>query len=284
MEEVNKVKVDNNSSDKGLDKSLERRKFIFRSVKMSGLAVLGGLIWGGYLNEAKSSPLIIRPPGAIPERDFLSACIRCGLCVDACKDKVGLNYPLRLAKLGDQKPIGTPYFIPRDKPCIMCTDIPCVPICPTEALDDSMVTSKSGELDINMSRMGLAMVDRDSCIAFWGIQCDVCYRVCPLIDKAITLDYARNKRTGKHAFLIPVVNSDYCTGCGICEERCVTEKAAIFILPRELAMGKVGSHYIKGWDKADELRLKNRPSDFTTETLRSKKKSTDYLNEGIDND
>ena len=33
--------------------------------------------------------------------------------------------------------------------------------------------------------------------------------------------------------------------------------AAIFVLPRTIATGKVGEHYIKGWDKADEERLKN---------------------------
>ena len=36
-----------------------------------------------------------------------------------------------------------------------------------------------------------------------------------------------------------------------------TEKAAIFVLPINVAKGKVGGHYIKGWDKNDEERLKN---------------------------
>ncbi|MEN8226435.1 MAG: 4Fe-4S binding protein, partial [Bacteroidota bacterium] len=62
---------------------------------------------------------------------------------------------------------------------------------------------------------------------------------------------------GKHAFLEPVVHADACTGCGLCEHACVTEKAAIFILPVDIARGEVGEHYIKGWDKADEERLKN---------------------------
>ena len=52
-----------------------------------------------------------------------------------------------------------------------------------------------------MMDMGIAVVDNQSCIAFWGIQCDACYRACPLMDEAITLEYGRNERTGKHAFL-----------------------------------------------------------------------------------
>ena len=43
---------------------------------------------------------------------------------------------LKLAKPGDNLPLGTPYFVPRDIPCYMCVDIPCVPICPTKALDE----------------------------------------------------------------------------------------------------------------------------------------------------
>jgi ferredoxin-type protein NapG len=142
----------------------------------------------------------------------------------------------------------------------MCPDVPCVPPCPTGALDINKLVSDSGtgeKPDINKSLMGLAVVDQESCIAFWGIQCDACYRACPLMDEAISLVYERNERTGKHAFLKPEVHSKACTGCGMCEHACITEKAAIRILPRDVAMGKVGDHYIKGWDEEDEQRLQN---------------------------
>jgi len=119
---------------------------------------------------------------------------------------------------------------------------------------DGVITDKP---DINKAQMGVAVIDQESCLAFWGIQCDACYRACPLIGEAITLNFNRNERTGKHAFLEPVVHKEVCTGCGLCEHACITEKPAIFVLPRELAMGKVGEHYIKGWDKKDEERLKN---------------------------
>ncbi len=153
----------------------------------------------------------------------------------------------------------------------MCVDAPCVPVCPSGALDIKKIAKevdgfKTKDPDINKAQMGVAMIDSDSCLAFWGIQCDACYRACPLIGEAISLEYKRNERTGKHAFLEPVVHQDVCTGCGKCEHACVTEKAAIFILPRNIATGSVGEHYIKGWDKDDEKRLNNLESKKEKET------------------
>jgi ferredoxin-type protein NapG len=76
----------------------------------------------------------------------------------------------------------------------------------------------------------------------------------------------------------PIVHSDHCTGCGLCERACVTEKPAIFVLPRENALGKAGDYYIKGWDKEDEQRLKNAEAKTTTTEI-SKKSAMDSLND-----
>jgi ferredoxin-type protein NapG len=250
----------------------DRRRFFLNIARATGLAVLGGFVWSAYVDEVTASQLTLRPPGALKEEDFLKTCIKCGMCVEACPFDT-----LQLAKPGDNLPLGTPFFTPRDIPCYMCPDIPCVPVCPTDALDIKKVSSEN-RLNINKAQMGTAVVDTKNCIAFWGIQCDACYRACPLMDEAIKLEYEKNSRTGKHAFLKPVVDSDVCTGCGLCEHACVTEKAAIFVLPREVALGKVGDHYIKGWDKADEKRLENATMETTT-TERSKRKAVDTLND-----
>ena len=98
--------------------------------------------------------------------------------------------------------------------------------------------------------MGLAvLVDHETCLNFLGLRCDVCYRVCPLIDKAITLEPQHNVRTGKHTRFIPTVHSDACTGCGICEKSCVLEAAAIKVYPVDLAKGRSGAHYRLGWEE-----------------------------------
>ncbi len=254
----------------------DRRKFILSMARGIGLSAMGALVWSAYVGEIKAAPLVLRPPGALDEEAFLKTCINCGLCVEACPYDT-----LMLSKPGDNNPIGTPFYVPRDIPCYMCEDIPCVPPCPTGALDSASVMSEkegTGFFDITKMDMGLAVVDMESCIAFWGIQCDACYRACPLIDVAITVEYSKNERTGKHAFLKPVVHADSCTGCGLCERACVTKKAAIFVLPREVATGDVGDHYIKGWDKADEARLKDAQGETTTTDI-SKKSAIDSLND-----
>lgn len=220
-----------------------RRRFLASIAGTAGGAALLSLGLALYARQSAALPgHALRPPGALADRDFLSACVRCGLCVRDCPYDT-----LRLARLGDGVPTGTPYFVAREIPCEMCDDIPCVKACPTGALDHGLT-------NINKARMGLAvLVDDENCLNFLGLRCDVCYRVCPLINKAISLERRHNERTGRHAMLIPIVHSDACTGCGKCEKACVLEKAAIKVLPLAQAKGKLGEHYRIGWE------AQNRP-------------------------
>ena len=245
----------------------ERREVLKLGLKATALAVAGGFLWSTQTN-VKAHALLLRPPGAKEERDFIASCIRCGLCVEACPFDT-----LRLATLHEGIALGTPSLVPREIPCYLCTHIPCAEACPTDALD--ITTLKSNDkLDINKSRMGIAVVDMNSCIAYDGIQCDACYRACPLIDKALKLEYRRNERTEKHALLLPIVDANHCTGCGVCELKCVTKKPAIFVLPLELGLGKVGDNYVKGWIEGDDTRLENA----NTEIKLDRNKAQNYLN------
>ncbi|PJC15314.1 MAG: ferredoxin-type protein NapG, partial [Comamonadaceae bacterium CG_4_9_14_0_8_um_filter_57_21] len=216
-----------------------RRQFILDTAKMAcGVGVLG-LGLAAYSTHSKALPAgAIRPPGAGTEDDFQSACIRCGLCVRDCPYDI-----LKLATPGQAVATGTPFFVARAKPCEMCEDIPCIKACPTGALDHSLT-------DIKKAKMGLAvLVDHETCLNFLGLRCDVCYRVCPAIDKAITLDLQHNERTSKHTLFLPTVHSEACTGCGKCEASCVLEVAAIKVYPIKLAKGELGSHYRLGWEE-----------------------------------
>ena len=219
------------------DASRARRQFVVDAARTAcGMGLLG-LGLAALTQSAKAlPPQAVRPPGALQEADFQAACVRCGLCVRDCPYDI-----LALASAGQPVAMGTPYFVARDKPCEMCEDIPCVKACPTGALDHSLT-------DINKAKMGLAvLVDQENCLNFLGLRCDICYRVCPVIDKAITLEQQLNARTGKHALFIPVVHSDACTGCGKCEKACPLEVAAIKVYPTELAKGEPGKHYRLGW-------------------------------------
>jgi ferredoxin-type protein NapG len=203
-----------------------------RNVALAGTGVLA---WSHVLAKSTGAEGQLRPPGAREESEFLAACIKCGQCVEACPFDT-----LSLATLTDEQATGVPYFEPRKVPCQMCEDVPCIAACPTDAL--------AKETLIEDAQMGLAVLtDQETCLAFQGLRCEVCYRACPVIGKAITLDFRPQERTGKHAYFLPVVHSDHCTGCGKCEHACILEEAAIQVLPRELAQGSLGEHYRFGW-------------------------------------
>ncbi len=224
---------------KGESKQMTRRQFLADTARTACGVGLLGLGIGVYSQRAGALPAeAIRPPGALSEEEFLAACTRCGLCVRDCPYDM-----LHLGKMGDPVPMGTPYFYAREAGCEMCEDIPCVPVCPTGALSHDLT-------NINDARMGLAVVsDEETCIAFLGLRCEVCYNICPIRGKAITLDRRHNVRTGKHTLFIPVIHSDACTGCGKCEEACILEESAIRILPNRLVQGQLGAHYRKGWEE-----------------------------------
>ncbi len=216
---------------------ITRRKFLLDTARTASAVGIAALGLGGYARIANGVPApAIRPPGALDEERFNAACIRCGLCVRDCP------YPtLSLAELGDKVTVGTPFFTAREAPCEMCDDIPCVKACPTGALDHALT-------DINDARMGLALIsDHEACIAYQGLRCEVCFNVCPVRGKAITLELHHNKRSGKHALFIPVVHSEHCTGCGKCEKACILTEAAIKVLPFHLVKGKMQETYRLGW-------------------------------------
>jgi len=221
---------------------MDRRQFLGGALRASaGVCLLGLALAGASRQGARAGAVALRPPGALSESDFLSACLRCGLCVRDCP-----YHTLSLAEPGSGVPVGTPKYNARAIACEMCEDLPCIKACPSGALDPKVT-------DATKIRMGIAvLIDHESCLNWQGLRCDVCYRVCPLIDKAITLDERHNQRTGKHAMFLPTVHPDICTGCGKCEHSCVLEKAAIKVVPAELARGAIGAHYKLGWVEKEE--------------------------------
>ena len=239
--------------------------------------VTGGLAWGTLASGSGHAEMALRPPGALSEKQFSASCIKCGQCLEACPYDT-----LKLSAPGDGFVNGTPHFTPRDIPCYMCPSFPCTEACPAGALKVENLNDDEGEPSINEAKMGLAVIHKESCVAFWGIQCDACYRACPLIGEAIKIEYVKNEVTGKHANLQPVVNSDMCTGCGICEHVCIVEEPAIRVFPRDISTGQYGDHYIRSWIEGDERRIntntkKTSPADNLESAL-------DYLNDTDLND
>lgn len=142
---------------------------------------------------------VLRPPGAVKEKEYPGKCIRCGRCAEVC--------PYRCIQLLDLRAglnAGTPVVEVEKSPCYLC--MKCVHVCPTGALRP---------IEQHQTRMGLAVVDKHSCVS-WnnsGLLCKTCYNVCPFLDKAIIMTEFR-----------PQVDSRYCTGCGICTRACLVSR------------------------------------------------------------
>lgn len=162
---------------------------------------------GGVLRRRLLAPFLaeapLRPPGARPEAEFAALCIRCGRCVEVCPYR-----SLVPAGWRHGPDAGTPIVVAKDVPCYLC--MKCPPVCPTGALDP--ITDKRAV------RMGVAVVNEESCWAFQGILCRTCVDECPLAEEAIVQD----------GELRPVVKQG-CVGCGICEAVCPAHEPAIVV-------------------------------------------------------
>ena len=97
---------------------------------------------------------LLRPPGAISERQFLQACSHCDECIHACPKDAILRAPKKMGFLV----FNTPYIDPMRNPCVMCTDLPCISACPDKALLPVQELS-----DVNM---GYAILDKNKCQAY----------------------------------------------------------------------------------------------------------------------
>jgi len=170
----------------------------------------------GVMAVVKGESDLLRPPGSQGESDFMSRCIKCGKCLEACP-----HAAIRMAGPVNGAATGTPIIAPRTEACHLCEDFPCVNACPTEALRN---VDKRTDVD-----MGYAKIDENLCIAFKGMRCEVCYRACPLIDKAMKIDYQMREGDSIHAKFIPVVDKAQCVGCGLCVQRCVVDTPRVAI-------------------------------------------------------
>jgi MauM/NapG family ferredoxin protein len=187
--------------------TVSRRDF----VKAAG--VVAGVAAGGMALRAArdTAPAPLRPPGAGGEDRFLARCIRCAQCIEACPTEVLLPAGVE-AGVG----FGTPYLVARQQPCDLCLGrarMECIAVCPSGALQ---------QLDDRRDvRMGVAVIDPETCFPFIGVSCKACWHACPFPREAITFD-ARGR---------PLVVQEACVGCGLCEYACLTNPASIRVVP-----------------------------------------------------
>jgi len=159
-------------TEKESKRPISRRKFL----KTSTAVVTGAAIAYGAVSVPllKRNRLLLRPPGALDEDTFLASCIKCGQCLQVCPPQV-----VKLAGISQGFGIGTPYIIPREGGCILCSGLPCVLACPTGTLAHDLSLGKDAE-------MGLAVLTNpDTCLSVLGVN-DMVYRLENLHKKRIS--------------------------------------------------------------------------------------------------
>jgi len=206
-------KIFNDDEEDPEDKELDRRNLLRQGVHYFAKPAVESVSKKiDTVNEAvnkitKRVPLI-RPPGAISERQFLQACTRCDACIHACPKDAIRKAPKSMGFLV----MGTPYIDPIKTPCVMCDDLPCIPACEDNAL------LPVDRADVNMGR---AILNKKNCKAYSNIFCQQCVIDCP-VPGAITQKDMK-----------PIIHKDVCTGCGVCARSChtVNSPTAIKIKP-----------------------------------------------------
>lgn len=148
---------------------------------------------------------LLRPPGALPEPDFIAACTQCGDCLVACPHRTLFMAPARFGRAA-----ASPMLDPVIQPCWMCPDTPCIASCRPHAL--------RGGTDA-FPRIATARIEVNDCLAHQGTTCTTCVERCPS-PGALVIESGR-----------PQVIADRCTGCGVCQHVCPAPHNAIALMP-----------------------------------------------------
>ena len=164
-------------------------------------------------------PAMIRPPGAIPEHDFLARCIRCGECMRACPTNTLQPLGLEAGLTAFFSPVVTPRRGPCEPNCNNCGRV-----CPTSAIPQLPLAEKQ------KAKMGTARIFRQKCLA-WELdkKCLICDEFCPY--DAVEFRVLPGMRIA-----VPFVDESKCSGCGLCEYNCPVQATPAIVVEPMLAL------------------------------------------------
>ncbi|MFH2202269.1 MAG: 4Fe-4S dicluster domain-containing protein [Elusimicrobiota bacterium] len=193
------------------------RKSFLKTATAAALGAAGAyFVKVRILEAAPSRPNTVVPPGGSSWDQFLQRCVGCHACVNVCPTDVLMPADFENSALGLGK-------IRMDYDAGYCSYEcnACLSVCPSRALSYYPLPVKQ------RIKMGSSKIDEELCIPYAkGKDCAACHEQCPT--GAITM----KKHKGVFA---PVVNDDYCIGCGACDYACpVTPDKAVRVTPREV--------------------------------------------------
>ncbi|MCC9655024.1 4Fe-4S binding protein [Rhodopirellula halodulae] len=237
----------------------------------AGITVLGKGLGANLDDPDAFRP--IRPPGSVPEQEFLEMCIRCGECFKACPNNVLQPLGFEQGLEGLWTPVVQADWAGCESSCNACGQV-----CPTGAIRALPLDEK------RHARMGLAIVNETTCLPFAGKEsCDLCVQECisagydaiEYTQVGVEVDAQGNPVDGT-GFTAPVVLADKCVGCGLCQTRCVAinvkergvlDHSAIIVETGEGREDRVMSGSYKAMhDERQSASLRIIESDTETET------------------
>jgi ferredoxin-type protein NapF len=220
----------------GLD--LSRRGFV---ASLAGGLTFGFLSFRTPFVLLQGRRQLIRPPGALPESEFLRTCIRCGECMKSCVTNTLQPSLWESGTLG----LWTPKLELRMAACEPNCNV-CGKVCPTQAIRSLPLEEKTH------AKIGTAVLRKEMCLVWaQNKQCLICDEICPY--NAIVFRSVDGYRR-------PVVVASRCNGCGYCEQRCPVggESAIVVVTDGEIRL-KEGSYISEA--KKLQLEFKSDPSD-----------------------
>lgn len=120
----------------------------------------------------------------------------------------------------------TPMLVPEIGYCEYYCSL-CTQVCPTGAIKELTVPEKT------QVKIGTSWINKNRCIPWkFGDPCIVCEEHCPVSPKAIKLIKTEVKTPEGEIKtpLAPVIDTELCIGCGICENKCpVVDQPAIYV-------------------------------------------------------
>ena len=190
-----------------LSPDMSRREFLTAAV--SGAAIIPLLRIGGNPGPDWNSQLV-RPPGSLPEPQFLSRCIKCGQCMRICPTNV--IHPAGLT--GGLEGLWTPVLNFRigtsgcQHNCIACGNL-----CPTAAIRPISLEERQGlgrYAEQGPIKIGTAFIDRGRCLP-WAMDrpCIVCQENCPVSPKAILTREVFNAAQIQHPLVVKYADTTH---------------------------------------------------------------------------
>jgi len=190
---------------------------------------------------------LIRPPGALPEAEFLARCVRCGECMKACPTNTLQPVWLKAGLEG----IFTPVMVPRLAACALGCTV-CGSVCPTGAIRALPLEEKQH------AKVGTAWILRQKCLV-WEQD-----KKCLVCDEACLYNAVSFRPVPELQNAAPFVVENRCTGCGWCETRCPVEGASAIQISIIGEMRLASGSYI---DKAREYGYVFKTKDNSVDGL-----------------